>query len=396
MNTGASAGVCDAFDRGSFRNPIEVFPSRMPAEIRTARASDVDDLAAIEKAVFSSDRISRRSFRLFIERETAEALVGEVDGRVAGYAIVLFRKGSGVARLYSIAVGPFFAALGIGRQLLSAAEEAAFEHDRMMLRLEVREDNGRAIRIYERAGYRKIGREPGYYEDGEAALRYEKTLRGDLPVATRVPFYQQTCEFTCGPCCLMMAMANFDPGFVPDPVMEIRLWREATTIFMMSGPGGCEPFGLAVAGYESGLGAEIFVSFYGALFLQSVRSHDKRRIMELAQVDFRRRAELYGIPVNYRPFTIDDIRTAIAGGKLVLVLISGFLMFGKKVPHWVLAIGDDGDHILIHDPWVEDERQETILDAANIPVPYGIFMNMAQFGRDGLRAAITLGMRETQ
>jgi len=396
MNTGASAGVCDAFDWGRFRNAIEVFSSRMPAEIRTARASDVDDLAAIEKAVFSSDRISRRSFRLFIERETAETLVAEVEGRVAGYAIVLFRKGSGVARLYSIAVGPFFGALGIGRRLLSAAEEAAFEHDRMMLRLEVREDNDRAIRIYEQAGYRKIGREPGYYEDGATALRYEKTLRGDLPVATRVPFYQQTCEFTCGPCCLMMAMANFDRDFVPDPVMEIRLWREATTVFMMSGPGGCEPFGLAVSGYESGLAAEIFVSFYGALFLQSVRSEDKRRVMELAQVDFRRRAELYGIPVNYRSFAIDDIRTAISEGKLVLVLISGFLMFGKKVPHWVLAIGDDGDHILIHDPWVEDERQETILDAANIPVPYGIFMNMAQFGRDGLRAAITLGKRDTQ
>jgi hypothetical protein len=29
-------------------------------------------------------------------------------------------------------------------------------------------------------------------------------------------------------------------------------------------------------------------------------------------------------------------------------------------------------------------------------VPYGIFMNMAQFGRDGLRAAITLGKRDTQ
>ena len=368
----------------------------MPAEIRTARASDVDDLAAIEKAVFQSDRISRRSFRLFIERETAETLVAEIDGRVAGYAIVLFRKGSGVARLYSIATGPFFGGLGVGRMLLESAEDAAFEHGRMMLRLEVREDNGRAIHLYEHAGYRKIGREPGYYEDGEAALRYEKTLRGDIPIATEVPFYQQTCEFTCGPCCLMMAMANFDRGFVPDPVMEIRLWREATTVFMMSGPGGCEPFGLAVSGYESGLAAEIYVSFYGALFLQSVRSEDKRRVMELAQVDFRRRAELYGIPVNYRPFTIDDIRAAIAEGKLVLVLISGFLMFGKKVPHWVLAIGDDGDHILIHDPWVEDERQETILDAANIPVPYGIFMNMAQFGRDGLRAAITLGKRDRQ
>jgi len=368
----------------------------MPAEIRKARASDVDDLAAIEKAVFASDRISRRSFRQLIERETAEMLVAESNSRIAGYAVVLFRKGSGVARLYSIAISPFFGGIGIGRQLLAAAEEAAFEHDRMLLRLEVREDNLRAIRIYEQGGYRKIGREPGYYEDGATALRYEKTLRGEIPVATRVPFYQQTCEFTCGPCCLMMAMANFDADFVPDPVMEIRLWREATTVFMMSGPGGCEPFGLAVSGYESGLAAEIYVSFYGALFLQSVRSEDKRRVMELAQVDFRRRAEQYGIPVNYRPFALDDVRSAIAEGKLVLVLISGFLMFGKKVPHWVLAIGDDGDHILIHDPWVEDERQETILDAANIPVPYGIFMNMAQFGRDGLRAAITLGKRDIQ
>jgi hypothetical protein len=66
-------------------------------------------------------------------------------------------------------------------------------------------------------------------------------------------------------------------------------------------------------------------------------------------------------------------------------------MFGKKVPHWVLAIGDDGAHIVIHDPWVEDERGETAADAASIPVPYSVFMNMAQFGRPSLRAAVILG-----
>lgn len=368
----------------------------MPAEIRTARASDVDDLAAIENAVFQGDRISRRSFRKLIERDTAETFVAESGARIAGYAVVLFRKGSGVARLYSIAVAPEFGGSGIGRLLLQKAEDIAFDHDRMMLRLEVREDNGRAVSIYERSGYRRIGREAGYYEDGMAALRYEKTLRGDRPPLAAVPFYQQTCDFTCGPCCLMMGMAHFDGSFAPDPVMEIRLWREATTVFMMSGPGGCEPFGLAVTAHEYGLSAEIFVSFYGALFLQSVRSEEKRRVMELAQVDFRRRAEGYGIPVNYRSFTLDDIRAALAAGKLVVVLISGFLMFGKKVPHWVLVIGDDGDHLLIHDPWVEDEREETVSDAANIPVPYGIFVNMAQFGRDGLRAAIVLGKRSEQ
>ena len=365
----------------------------MTADIRPARAEDVDALCAIENAAFLTDRISRRSFRQLIERETAETLVAEIDGALAGYAMVLVRKGTGVARLYSIAASSDFAGKGVGRALLEAAEKVAFDHDRLMLRLEVREDNPRAISIYERSGYRRTGRETNYYEDGMSALRYEKTLRGDVPLETSVPFYRQTCDFTCGPCCLMMAMAHFDHAFTPDPVMEIRLWREATTVFMMSGPGGCEPFGLAVAAHENGLSAEIWVSFHGALFLQSVRSVEKRRVMELAQVDFRRRAEHYEIPVTYAPFAIDDVREAIAEGKLVLVLISGFLMFGKKVPHWVLAIGDDGEHIMIHDPWVEVERQETASDAANIPVPYAIFMNMAQFGKDALRAAIILGKR---
>jgi ribosomal protein S18 acetylase RimI-like enzyme len=363
----------------------------MSSRIRPAEARDIGALVAIENAVFATDRISRRSFRQLIERESAETLVLEEAGQVVGYAMVLFRKGTAVARLYSIAVAPDRAGTGAGGRLLQAAEDAAWEHDRLMLRLEVRADNARAIAVYEKRGYRRIGREADYYADGMTALRFEKTLRGGVPIQTRVPFYAQTCEFTCGPCCLMMAKAFFEPSFTPGPVMEIRLWREATTVFMMSGPGGCEPFGLAVAARDHGLSAEILVSFHGALFLQSVRSAEKRRVMELAQVDFRLRAERHALPVAYRSFTLDDIRGALAEGKLVIVLVSGYLMFGKKVPHWVLAIGDDGDHILLHDPWVEDERGETTADAANIPVPYSIFMTMAQFGRDGLRAAIIIG-----
>jgi len=364
----------------------------MPLATRTARASDIDALVRIENAVFQADRISRRSFRQLIERETSVARVAEIDGAVVGYFIVLFRRGSGVARLYSIAVAPEHAGAGVGRLLLAEAEDVAYDKDRMILRLEVRDDNARAIRVYEKAGYRRIGVEPDYYEDHAAALRYEKVLRGSAAFVTTVPFYEQTAEFTCGPSCLMMAMAHYLPGFTPDPVIEVRLWREATTVFMMSGPGGCEPFGLAVAAYENGLSAEVVVSFHGALFLQSVRSAEKKRVMELAQVDFRNRAKEYGIPVSTRSFTIEDIRAAIADGKLVIVLISGFVMFGKKVPHWVLAIGDDGEHIVIHDPWVEDAQAETKADAASIPIPYDVFMRMAQFGKR-LRAAVILGKR---
>ena len=364
----------------------------MPATIRPAQQSDVDALVEIENRQFATDRISRRSFRQLIDGNTADTLVAEVDGAVRGYCMVLYRAGSGVARLYSIAALPAQAAgAGIGRALLEAAEQAAYDEERLLLRLEGREDSARAIALYEKNGYRRIGREDAYYQDGMAALRYEKLLRGNRPPRTAVPYFQQSVDFTCGPCCLMMALAHFTPGFEPSQVMEIRLWREATTVFMMSGPGGCEPFGLAVTAREWGLSARILVTHHGALFLQSVRNPEKRMVMELAQADFRARAEEFGIPVDYRAFTLDDIRGALAAGCLVVVLVSGFLMFGEKVPHWVLVVGGDDDHFIVHDPWVEDKRDEAKIDAAAIPVPHQVFYGMAQFGR--MRAAVILGER---
>ena len=53
------------------------------------------------------------------------------------------------------------------------------------------------------------------------------------------PYIHQTTEFTCGPACIMMALAWADRSFKPEPAFEFRLWRESTTIFMSSGPGGC-------------------------------------------------------------------------------------------------------------------------------------------------------------
>lgn len=366
----------------------------MSFAIRPARAADIDALVAIETAAFETDRISRRSFRTLLERESATTLIAEAEGRAAGYAMVLFRRGSGVARLYSLARLPGPEGTGLGRELLEAAEKAAYERGRLLLRLEVSERNGRAIALYERKGYRHIGAEPNYYEDGAGAFRLEKILRGEGGSSTDIPYYEQSVDFTCGPCCLMMALAHFQPGFKPDAVTEIRLWREATTVFMMSGPGGCEPFGLAAVAHDHGLSAEIIVSHPGALFLQSVRSAEKRWVMERAQEDFRNRVRAARIPVANRTFALEDVRSALAAGKLVVVLVSGYLMFGKKVPHWVLVLADEDDHFIMHDPWVEDERGETRIDAAAIPVPHDVFYSMARFG--GMRAAVILGEGKRQ
>lgn len=356
--------------------------------VRTAIAEDLDALVAIENEAFDTDRISRRSFRYLLSRDTAEVIVAELDGTIGGYAMILFRNGTSLARLYSIAVSARARGKGVAKRLLDAAEQSAFGHDRVMLRLEVREDNTPAIALYKAYGYRPIGRYSDYYADHSDALRFEKLLRGGVPLDSPVPFYEQTADFTCGAACLMMALAANKREVTLDPVTEISLWRQATTVFMLSGPGGCEPFGLAVTAREHGLKARIVCSQEGPLFLDTVRDPEKRRVMQLAQTDFRRRAEQFGLPVEIRDFDMNELRGELAKGNFAIVLMSSYMMFHKKIPHWILAHGDDGKHIIIHDPWVEDERGETITDAANLPIPHAIFDRMARYGKSGLRAAI--------
>jgi ribosomal-protein-alanine acetyltransferase len=148
--------------------------------IRPARHDDLDAIEAIENRVFETDRLSRRSIRHFIEGDTASLLVAERGGKVAGYALVAFRSGSTLARLYSLAVSPEAAGGGLGRDLLAAVEAQATARGSSVLRLEVRAANVAAIRLYERKGFRRFGIHREYYEDGADALRYEKRL-SDAP-----------------------------------------------------------------------------------------------------------------------------------------------------------------------------------------------------------------------
>lgn len=144
--------------------------------IRTAKRSDLGALAALEERVFSSDRLSPRSFRRLVASPGAALRVAvDADG-LAGYGLVFVRANSRIARLYSLAVDPARRGLGLAGRLLDDAGRQARRRGCRALRLEVRADNPVAIRLYERAGYRPIGRVPDYYADGATALRYEKDL----------------------------------------------------------------------------------------------------------------------------------------------------------------------------------------------------------------------------
>ena len=144
--------------------------------IRTGNAGDLDALLDLEERVFATDRMSRRSLRHFLTSPTSCSVVAERDGTAAGYAVVLFRPNSAIARLYSIAVAPNCTGSGVGPALLAAAEDAALERDRSCLRLEVHEKNRRAIELYRKCGYHEFGRYCEYYQDRGHALRFQKTL----------------------------------------------------------------------------------------------------------------------------------------------------------------------------------------------------------------------------
>lgn len=146
------------------------------AHIRRATIDDLAELVVLENASFAVERMSQRQLRRHLESLSAEVLVATRTRRVVGAAIVFFRRGSDIARLYSIAVAANERGNGIGEALLARAAHTARRRGNRRLRLEVRSDNPWAQRLYERLGYRQFGAREGYYEDGQDAYRYEKNL----------------------------------------------------------------------------------------------------------------------------------------------------------------------------------------------------------------------------
>jgi len=364
--------------------------------IRPATPADLAELVRIENASFQTDRFSRRNFRYLLTQANACTLAETDNGSLRGYAMLLFNTGTSLARLYSYAVDPAFRGRGIGEALVAAAEQEALAHDCIALRLEVRRDNRASIRLFEKNGYRAIGTVEDYYEDHMDAVRYEKSLAPHLePDMVRVPYYEQTLDFTCGPSALLMAMKTLQPQIGMDRREELRIWRESTTIYMTSGHGGCGPYGLALSAWHRGFDVEIYVNDKGALFIDSVRS-EKKEVMRLVQEDFVE--ELKGLPVklNYRPIKVAELQEKFEQGGIPIVLISSYRIYREKFPHWVVVTGFDDKYIYVHDPFVDTDMQKTQTDVINMPILKRDFERMARYGKAGQKAVLIIKNRQNE
>jgi ribosomal protein S18 acetylase RimI-like enzyme len=397
-----------------------------PLVIAAAKSRDISSLVLLEKSVFSGDRLSARSFHGLLAKKSARILVarnsqtpssgrkpgpshqgrglagedpslGEMglgfrrDDGIVGYVLILFRKATSVARLYSIAVAPEARGQGVAKALVAAAEDLARQRGELFMRLEVRADNEAAKALYERLGYRQFGRNLDYYEDHAEALRYEKSLVTAPPRTRRaVPYYHQTTTFTCGPAALMMSLAALGSNEPLSRELEFQLWREATSIYLISAPGGCDPIGMAVTAGRRGFRAEVHVNQPGPYFVQVRQGAQRRDVMEEAQRIFARQARDLNIPIRHKPLDLERLLAALDHGAVAIVLISTHRMYGDRTPHWIVAYEHDSDYIFAHDPWVGRDELEMPAQKAGIAIPLADFEHMTIWGRSRLQAAILL------
>ncbi len=144
--------------------------------VRRVRKEDLSGMVELENRSFEFDLFTRKQYRYLIAKANSTAFVLTVGKVISGSAIVLWRKNSTKAHLYTIAVDPALQGRGLGKRLLEVCLKEARRRGCDRFSLEVRADNKRAIALYKEAGYEITGRVAKYYEDDCDALQMEKQL----------------------------------------------------------------------------------------------------------------------------------------------------------------------------------------------------------------------------
>ena len=368
--------------------------SKLTLTLREARMADLNQLEALENATFKSDKISRRSFSGFILGQSSDIYVATLGSQLIGYGVVLYKKGSSLARLYSLAVAKKYKGKGHGKLILKHLEEKAMQKNAAYMRLEVAKSNSAAIALYQNLGYYNFDVKKDYYETHEDALCFEKILtsRKLKTKKYKLRFYRQSTYFTCGPASLMMAMSARRPSLKLDQSLELQLWREATTIFMLRGHGGCGPRGLALAAAKRKFKVEMYISTEDYLFVNSVREDRKQDIIKLVHQDFDKQLKKLKIHRRKDKVNFDLIKDVLQRGGFPIVLISAYQLTQTKAPHWVAISGIDDKFIYFNDPEVDEDGDETTMANQNIHIPVrkDEFNRMCRYGGQQIQAMVVL------
>ena len=150
----------------------------MEVKIETATLKLLDQLYRIEEQCFDEEAFSKRQIGYLLTDYNTLAFVAKTDnGDIAGFIIaqVEVEENTEFGHIVTVNVAPKFRRKKIGTKLLVEIESLLKQKGIGECRLEVREDNHSAIKLYQNLGYQTIGKLENYYGK-KHGLNFKKTL----------------------------------------------------------------------------------------------------------------------------------------------------------------------------------------------------------------------------
>ena len=137
--------------------------------IERMRHSDIPAVQAIEREIFLSPWPRNAYASELSQNRQAHYYVLRDGAAIVGYGGLW--KVADEAHVTTIGVRAQSQHLGFGTGMFAALVQRSYELGARWITLEVRASNAHAIRLYERFGFKAIGRRRGYYTDnGEDAV----------------------------------------------------------------------------------------------------------------------------------------------------------------------------------------------------------------------------------
>jgi ribosomal-protein-alanine acetyltransferase len=135
--------------------------------IEDASIRHLDRLYEIEMECFEKEAFTKQQIAYLLTDYNSISLVAKVNDKIVGFIIgkINVERKSLVGHILTIDVSHRHRRKGIAQKLLQEIEKIFREKGIKVCYLEVREDNIAALSLYQKSGYRKIGRLKNYYEN---------------------------------------------------------------------------------------------------------------------------------------------------------------------------------------------------------------------------------------
>jgi ribosomal-protein-alanine acetyltransferase len=149
----------------------------MEVKIEDATIKLLDRFYEIEKQCFEKEAFTKHQIGYLLTDYNSIGLAARVNDEIVGFAIarVDVERNSRCGHILTVDVEPHYRRRGIAQRLLNEIESILKDKDVKECRLEVRENNLAALKLYQKMGYLKVGKLEKYYGDAHG-LYLKKNL----------------------------------------------------------------------------------------------------------------------------------------------------------------------------------------------------------------------------